>query len=108
METTDHSKPFTLKVLEPKEKWFGGLKYVTVFAKQYRYPEPMLAEASILREAGYLVWTFEPEPELWSDDRTPYEDQSFTYEDTLPPKKEFDSTPMHADGFDHDGEAIPF
>lgn len=107
-DITDYSKPFTLKVVEIKETLFGKVKYIPVFARQYRYPEPMMVDAQILRDEGYLVWTYGPDPELWADDRVPAPDKSFTFEDALPPEKEFDNTPMYPNGVDHDGDVIPF
>lgn len=98
------SKPFTLKIVEPKTTWFGRLKYITLFERQYKYPEPMWAEASKYKDTGMLVWTYGPDLNLWNDDRVAYVDKSFSLKEVLAEREESLNSPA----FDHDGEAIPF
>ena len=96
VDPTDYSKPFTVKAVTHKITYTGKLKYIPVYVEQFKYPEPMLARASQLRNMGYTVWTFEPEPGLWHDDRAPYVDQSFELED------------VYEDNYDYEGKVIPF
>lgn len=81
-DTTDYSKPFTLKVIDIKYTFFGKPRDVLVHVEQFRYPEEMAAAASMWDGSGYGVWTFGPE--IWHDDRGPIQDTSCNFDDPMP------------------------